>query len=182
MKYIITERQLKLIKESEEKVLYIPTLSLFNNDWESLQKYLNKKGNPSYSIGGDLDLRNTNIKSLGNLISVDGNLDLYNSNIKSLGNLTSVGGDLNLRASRIMSLGNLTSVGGELQLGATDIKSLGNLTYVGGDLNIEWSDIESFGKLKLVGKSLFIWNTQIYQKYSNEEIHDMIDIGGMIIS
>ena len=161
MKYLITERQLNLIKESEEKVLHIPTLKLFNDDWELLQQFLNKKGNPPYSIGGNLDLSNTNIKSLGNLISVDGNLYLYNSNIESLGNLTFVGGGyLDLRNTNIESIGNLTSVGGYLDLYGSKIKSLGNLTSVGGYLDLR--------------------KTPLSEIYSEEEIHKMINIGGRV--
>ena len=95
MKYIISERQYKLLVKEQEEILYIPSVELFGG-WEMLQKYLEKKGNPLYSIGGDLDLRNLDIKSLGNLTSVGGYLDLRNSKIESLGNLTSVGEDLNL--------------------------------------------------------------------------------------
>jgi hypothetical protein len=81
MKYIITESQYNLIKESEELILRIPTLSLFDNDWNLLQRYMDKKGNPKYSIGGYLNLDGTPIKSLGNLQSVGGYLDLYGTPI-----------------------------------------------------------------------------------------------------
>jgi hypothetical protein len=74
MKYIITNKQYNLIKESEELILRIPNLSLFDNDWNLLQRYMEKKGNPKYSIEGDL--YGAPIKSLGNLQSVDGYLNL----------------------------------------------------------------------------------------------------------
>jgi hypothetical protein len=96
MKYIVTESQYNRLEQELSPILKIPSLLLFNNDWESLQKYLNKKGNPKYSIGGNLYLDNTPIKSLGNLTSVGFDLNLHSSQIESLGNLTSVGGDLNL--------------------------------------------------------------------------------------
>ena len=99
MKIIITESQYNRIlrEEEEQKVLHIPSLKVFGNDWDQLQKFLKSKGNPPYTIGGNLYLGNTPIKSLGNLISVGGNLDLRLTEIESLGNLTSVGGDLNLK-------------------------------------------------------------------------------------
>ena len=100
MKYIITEDQYERLAQ-EEKILELPDLSYFNNDWNSLQEYLKRKGNPKYSIMGDLDLGGTPIKSLGNLTSVGGNLNLYVTPIESLGNLTSVGGDLNLYGTPI---------------------------------------------------------------------------------
>jgi len=94
-------QQYNLIKESEESILRIPTLSLFDNDWDLLQRYIEKKGNPKYSIEGVLNLHGTPIKSLGNLQSVGGYLDLHGTPIKSLGNLQSVGGDLYLRGTQI---------------------------------------------------------------------------------
>ena len=100
MKYIITEDQYERLAQ-EEKILELPDLSYFNNDWDSLQEYLKRKGNPKYSIMGDLNLYETPIKSLGNLTSVGGDLNLYKTPIKSLGNLTSVGGYLDLRYTSI---------------------------------------------------------------------------------
>ncbi len=105
-----------------------------------LQKFLELKGNPPYTIGGDLDLSRTPIKSLGNLISVGGNLDLRRTQIKSLGNFQSVGGDLDLWD--------------------TPIKSLGNLTSVGNDLYLRY--------------------TPLSEKYTEEEIRQMVDVGGKI--
>ena len=121
MKYIITNKQYNLIKESEELILRVPTFSLFDNDWDLLQKYMEKKGDPKYSIEGDLDLYGVKIKSLGNLQSVGGSLDLGGTPIESLGNLQSVGGYLNLLGTQIKSLGNLQSVGGDLHLSETPI-------------------------------------------------------------
>jgi hypothetical protein len=160
MKIIISESQHRRLFEEEQKVLHIPNIKVFGNDWSLLQKYLESKGNPPYSIGGNLKLWNTPIESLGNLISVEGNLLLRGSKIKSLGNLTSVGGVLDLSKSDIKSLGNLTSVGGELDLSTSDIKSLGNLSYVGGHLDLE--------------------NTPISEKYSEKEIRQMVNIRGHI--
>ena len=123
MKIVISEGQYKRLIETEEeqKVLRIPSLKIFDDDWYALQKFLELKGNPPYSIGWDLDLRYSRIKSLGNLVSVGGKLDLRYSRIKSLGNLQSVGGDLDLEKTPIQSLGNLTSVGGDLYLHGTPL-------------------------------------------------------------
>jgi hypothetical protein len=98
MKIVISESQYQRLIEAEEeqKVLRIPSLKFFNDDWFQLQEFLETKGNPPYSIGGNLDLRKTPIESLGNLTSVGGNLYLRNTPIESLGNLKSVGGDLYL--------------------------------------------------------------------------------------
>jgi hypothetical protein len=162
MKIIITESQYNRIlkEEKEEKVLRIPSLKFFNDDWDLLQKFLKHRGNPPYSIGGDLDLSETQIESLGNLQSVGGNLNLSHQDIQSLGNLKSVGGDLYLGGTSIKSLGNLQSVGGNLYLRRTSIKSLGNLQSVGGDL--------------------FLYKTPLSGKYTEEEIRQMVDVGGDI--
>ena len=162
MKIVISESQYQRLIETEEeqKVLQIPSLKFFNDDWFLLQEFLEKKGNPPYSLGGDLDLRDTSIESLENLTSVGGDLDLRNTPIKSLGSLQSVGGDLDLYNTRIESLGNLQSVGGYLDLRGTQIKSLGNLQSVGGDL--------------------YLYETPISEKYSEEEIRQMVNVGGEI--
>ena len=80
MRYIITEDQYERLAQ-EEKILELPSLAYFNNDWNFLQEYLKRKGNPKYSIMGDLELGGTSIESLGNLSSVGGDLDLRNTPI-----------------------------------------------------------------------------------------------------
>ena len=124
MKIVISESHYnRLIEDKEEpKILRIPSLKLFSNDWFLLQKFLEKKGNPPYSIGGDLDLRKTPIESLGNLTSVGGDLDLGYSLIKSLGNLQSVGGNLYLNDTPISKkyseeeIRQMVNVGGKIYL------------------------------------------------------------------
>jgi hypothetical protein len=116
MKIIITESQYKKIMEEEQEVLNIPSLKYFNNDWNSLQEYLESEGNPPYSIGGNLNLVGLEVESLGNLVSVEHDLYAYNTPLKSLGSLTSVGGLLDLSNTQIKSLGNLSFVGGSLVL------------------------------------------------------------------
>jgi hypothetical protein len=103
MKILVTESQYKKLlkeEEKEQKILRVPGLDFFHkNPWEAwkiLQKVLEVRGNPPYTIDGDLDLRDTPIKSLGNLQSVGHSLDLMRTSIESLGNLTSVGGYLDL--------------------------------------------------------------------------------------
>jgi hypothetical protein len=141
-------------------ILKLPSLEYFGS-WDDLQYYLEKKGNPLYSIEGNLNLSYDNLTSLGNLVSIGGNLHLRASDIKDLGNLTSVGGRLDLvRCFYLTSLGNLTSVGGKLDLRHTNIESLGNLTSVGIDL--------------------YLKNTPISDKYSEDEIRKMVDIGRYI--
>jgi hypothetical protein len=143
MKIIITESQYnRILREEEEQqeILHIPSLKIFGGDWDLLQKFLESKGNPPYSIGGDLYLIGKAIKSLGNLQSVGGSLYLPNTPIEFLGNLTSVGGWLVLRGTPIESLGNLQSVGGYLDLIRTPLsvkytkKDIRKMVDVGGKI------------------------------------------------
>lgn len=128
MKIVILESQYKRLIEAEEEqgILRIPLLKFFGtwDAWDNLQKFLERKGNPPYSVGESLDLRGTQIKSLGNLISVAGNLDLRRTPIESLGNLQFVDGFLHLKGTQIESLGNLQSVGGNLDLIKTPLSNM----------------------------------------------------------
>ena len=181
MKYIINERQYRLLTEEEQEVLQISSLNVFGG-WESLQKLLERKGNPLYSFEGYLNLRGTNIESLGSLTSVGGSLFLNGcENLTSLGSLTSVGSSLDLRGTNIESLGNLTSVGGSLDLRTTNIESIGALTSVGGNLNLTGcKKLTSLGNLTSVGGILDLKRTPISRKYSRAEIRQMVKVDGDI--
>ncbi len=121
MKYIITEAQHKRLFEEEQKVLHIPDIRIFGNDWDNLQRFLESKGNPPYSLGGNLDLVGLKVESLGNLVSVEHDLYAYDTPLKSLANLTSVGGLMDISNTQIESLGNLSFVGGSLVLKGTPL-------------------------------------------------------------
>ena len=177
MKYIITEDQLEIIKDN---ILKIP-FSAFNNNWNLLQKFLNKRGNPPYILKGKVDLsKNEQITTLGNLISVEGDLNIWGSSIESLGNLISVDGDFTLDVTSIESLGNLTSVGLNLNAWKTKTKSLGNLTSVGRDLDLRYTPIESFGNLKSVGGDLYLEETPISKDYPLQDIAYKVEVEGDI--
>ena len=130
MKIVISENQYKRLIETEEKpkILEFPSLEFFDNDpfeaWKIFRKILQRKGNPPYSIQGNLYLERTPIQSLGNLKSVGGDLDLRATSIESLGNLKFVGGYLNLISTPIQSLGNLKSVGGYLDFRSTPLSDM----------------------------------------------------------
>ena len=162
MKIVISESQYNRLIEAEEeqKVLNIPSLKFFNNNWFLLQEFLERKGNPPYSFGENLHLTGTPIKSLGNLQSVGGFLDLRGTSIESLGNLQSVGGYLDLTGTQIKSLGNLQSVGGYLSLLNTPIKSLGDLQSVVGNLDLR--------------------DTPLSKMYNEKQIRKMVNVEGDI--
>jgi len=141
MKIIISESQHKRLFEEEQKVLQIPGVKLFG-DWDGLQKFLESKGNPPYSLGGNLNLVGLKVESLGNLVSVEGDIYAYDTPLKSLGSLTYVGGNLDLDGTPVESLENLTYVGGDLFLTNTpmsnkwlQIKQM--INKVGGDIYFE---------------------------------------------
>jgi hypothetical protein len=135
--------------------LKIPYTAVENN-WDLLQKYLISKGNPKYTIIGDVDLTNRNdIQDLGNLIGVDGNLKLSRSSIESLGNLKIVTGDLSLYdCTNLTSLNMLKIVGRNLDLRNLTISSINNTIYVRGNLNITFSEIneEDLSNIHVNGK------------------------------
>jgi len=121
MKIIISEAQHKRLFEEEQKVLHIPDIRIFGNDWDNLQRFLESKGNPPYSLGGNLDLVGLKVESLGNLVSVEHDLYAYDTPLKSLGSLTSVGGLMDISNTQIESFGNLSFVGGSLVLKGTPL-------------------------------------------------------------
>jgi hypothetical protein len=187
MKIVISESQYqRLIEadEEEQQVLTIPNLSIFGNKpetmWNTLQKYIKKKGNPPYRIVGNLDLSRTPIESLGSLRYVSGSLNISNSNVKSLGDLELVGKKFKAANSLLESLGNLKVVGLDCDLTNTNIDSMGNLVEVGGSLSIEDTKVESFGKLVYVGKDLYIKGTPINIRLNKVEIRNILQIGRYI--
>jgi hypothetical protein len=121
MKIIISEAQHKRLFEEEQQVLHIPDIRIFGDDWYNLQRFLESKGNPPYSLGGNLDLVGLKVESLGNLVSVEHDLYAYDNPLKSLGSLTSVGGLMDISNTQIESLGNLSFVGGSLVLKGTPL-------------------------------------------------------------
>ena len=136
MKYIITEDQLDKVKDKILKLSY----DLFDNNWDDLQNFLKKRGNPPYILVGTVELTDRrDVETLGSVVEIWGNLRANHTSLRSLGNLTKVSGNVSFFKSPIQSLGNLTYVGGKvgLNLAGTDIKSLGNLTFVADDLNLK---------------------------------------------
>jgi hypothetical protein len=147
MKYIISESQHKRLFEEEQKVLRIPDFRIFGNDWDVLQRFLESKGFPLYSLGGNLNLVGLNVESLGNLVSVQDDLYAYDTPLKSLGKLTSVGGLMDLSNTPIESLGNLSFVGGSLVLSGTALRK----DYY----SLNWNSIQIRQTVDVQGSILF---------------------------
>jgi hypothetical protein len=208
MKIIINERQLRQIVESEnkKKLMSIST-ELFYNKVDVILDNYKKKGFDGIKLDGDLnlgkldvediekilnevvivtgnlDLRNTDITTLGKLESVGGDFNLTYTLIESLGNLKEVGGYLSLRETSITSLGNLEKVGDALYLQGAPITSLGELKSVGHDLDLDSSKIKSLGNLKSVGHNLYLRRTPLGKKLkesgmSEDEIKNKFEVKG----
>jgi hypothetical protein len=189
MRYIITESQYNRIIESEEEqeVFQIPSIRIFgrgSDGWENLQKFLQSKGNPPFSVKGNVKVDFNIDDTLGKLVSVEGNLSLRENIISDLGELKSVGGYLDLMDTYVNSgsLGNLEYVGGDCDLFQCRVNSMGKLKHVGGTLSVSYSNISSLGELKYIGGDFNIFGSRIQKKYSEEEIRSMVDIKGDIVT
>lgn len=108
-------------------------------------------------IYGHLNIDNTNLFDLGDLLHVKSDFWLNNnlSILKSLCKLESIGGNLSLRYSNVSDLGRLKRVKGNVNLRDTSISTLGILEYIGGNLSlpkrlegIRLDNIEIKGKVR----------------------------------
>ncbi len=124
------------------------------------------------TIRGDVELRGTDLKSLGAVKTIRGDLDCEESNLDNfgelklvkgdlkpkkcplvdLGKIQIIGGNLDLSGSEFTRLGYLVKVGGNLTLTGSNVRRLDNLKEVGGDLHLEGSTFEETGKLKIKQK------------------------------
>jgi hypothetical protein len=93
------------------------------------------------NIEGELDLTNTDIKSLPDGLKVAGNLNLTETDMESLPERLEVAGNLYLDHSFIKSLPKDLKVGGDLSIEATYIASLPRGLQVGGDLYLNDSKL-----------------------------------------
>lgn len=166
MKIIIKESQYKKLFSEEKKdgIMKI-SYDLFDNDWDSLQTFLKRRGNPPYILIGTVNLaERRDVETLGSVVEIWGNLRTTNSSLRSLGNLTKVSGSVSLFKSPVQSIGNLEYVGGGggLNLGGTNIKSLGNLKFVADDLylkNTPFSRMSNINTKQDIRNKIFVGGT-----------------------
>jgi len=154
-------------QEKGVKYIKIPSIAFESSDgakdkkfWPILQNIFGQLDDVRYTVDGSLFLRNSDINSIGNLYSVQSVLDLGQNPIESLGVLKFVGRDL--------------------RLDGTNVSSLGDLEMVGNDLYAFSSSLESLGNLKSVGNDLWLKNTPIAEKYTEDQIREMVDVNGNI--
>ena len=85
--------------------------TVFNDEWDLLQQFLERRGNPRYELVGDVNLSyRDDLFDLGNLVLVNGHLSLNETPIESLGNLEYVNGALDIYNTPLQSLENLKYV------------------------------------------------------------------------
>jgi len=78
-----------------EEIFSLPPIKdFFNNDYSLVLEFMDTLGYPKFKIAGDVDLSNSDIESLGNLVEVEGNLKLYFTDITSIPDNLKVGGSL----------------------------------------------------------------------------------------
>lgn len=156
------DEQSIIAEEKKDDILKLP-YDVFDNDWDALQEFLRRRGNPQYTLKGNVDLsQRKDIDTLGNLIEVYGDLNLRYSSIESLGDLTKVGRTLNITGTPIKSLDNLSYVGFTLAAGKSLLKSLGALNYVGDDLylkNTPFSRMANYDAKDKIRKKIVVLGT-----------------------
>ncbi len=157
-------------------------------------------------VQGNVDLEDSELKSLYNTKRIDGNVYLMNSNLEDFGKLESIGGGLTFnevwdrpeRAAKVSSLKNIQEIGGELDIAISNITdtgelksvkgdvfikksgltSLKNLEYIGGNLYMEDSNVETLGKLKEIGKNAQLQHSALTDLGDLEKVGGSIDLKG----
>ena len=161
MKTETIEKILTFLHENEGKG--------FPQNWNLIKSLETHPDGTQYKYDGDLDLSGTNITKLPKDLFVDGNLYLNDcKQLTELPNELYVEYSLNLRH-------------------CNQITELPNKLHVGGNLNLSGINITKLPDNLYVGINLFIYNTPLANKYTDEEIREMVDfidftIFGQIIS
>jgi len=112
----------------------------------------------------------------------DGHLFLSDSNITKLPNDLYVTGILNLYdCKRLTKLPDKLYVGATLSLENTNISEIPDNLYVVGNLLLIGTSIEEIPNNLYVGRSLVIYKTPLAEKYTDEEIFEIVaSTGGKI--
>jgi hypothetical protein len=117
MKVIISEEQLRILIESENKIMNVPAVLFLDKTDVILDNY-KKKGFDGIKILGGVNYNKQDKdfdRIFDNVVEVERYLDLNYTKIKSLGNLEYVGGNLYLGyCKKLKSFGELKYVGGNL--------------------------------------------------------------------
>jgi len=109
-------------------------------------------------------------------LNIEGNLDLTNTDIKSLPDGLKVAGDLNLTETDMRLLPERLEVAGNLYLDHSFIKSLPKDLKVGGDLSIEATYIKSLPRGLQVGGDLYLNDSKLLNNIDYNDSNELRDI------
>ena len=87
-----------------------------------------------FSIEGNADFKNSNVRFLGDLRMIEGNADFENSYLTSLNKLEKIGGNARFNNSKISDLGALKHIGGYANFANSRVDDFKNLEYIGGEI------------------------------------------------
>ena len=109
-------------------------------------------------------------------LNIEGELDLTDTDIKSLPDGLKIGGDLNLTETDMRLLPERLEVAGNLYLDHSFIKSLPKDLKVGGDLSIEATYIASLPKGLQVGGDLYLNDSKLLNNIDYNDSNELRDI------
>ena len=109
-------------------------------------------------------------------LNIEGNLDLTDTDIKSLPDGLKVAGDLNLTETDMESLPERLEVAGNLYLDHSFIKSLPKDLKVGGYLSIEATYIALLPKGLQVGGDLYLNDSKLFNNIDYNDSNELRDI------
>ena len=180
MKTEIIKNILTFLKEKEGHELPKAWIDLIKK-LKLIQELENHPDGTQYKHRGSLDLSDSTIRKLPNDLYVDGNFNLRAcKQITELPDNLYVGGFLSLlKCKQITELPDGIHVEGDLNLSGTNITKLPDNLYV-------WGNLELFSCQKLielpenlyVGRDVYIYDTLLAEKYTNEEIREIVTSKG----
>ena len=151
----------KMLKGDDQRLQQMPAslkhiigyIKLDETDIESLGQLVSIRGNAVFGESGRYGSSEhySELKDLGQLEFVGGNLTLKGSKIESLGKLRAIKGDVNFANSDVKDLGDLETIGGSIEAFGREMKSLGKLKKVMGSIDFGYSQIEDLGQLESIG-------------------------------
>ena len=109
-------------------------------------------------------------------LNIEGELDLTDTDIKSLPDGLKVAGDLNLTETDMRLLPERLEVAGNLYLDHSFIKSLPKDLKVGGDLSIEATYIALLPKGLQVGGDLYLNDSKLFNNIDYNDSNELRDI------
>ena len=170
------EKIFNFLKEKEGKEL--------PKNWNIIERLENHPDDIQYRYDGILSLSHSNITKLPNDLYVDGSLFLVETNITKLPDKLYVDRSLSLKGcGELTQLPDNLYVGGFLDLANTNVTKLPNNLYVGDSLNLYGcKQIKDLPNNLQVGGDVLITGTQLADKYTDEEIYDIVaSTGGTLI-